>query len=298
MKFLQRINGTSACVAVCLAFIPTQAPGQVVNRGDVMHWAFASYFGTGWYSVEGGGEVYALRVNPGWSWREPGIDDDGNRTIGYQLRVPVTLGLHKFDLRGDLGEIIDLDNASTISFVPGLEIEIPINSRWSLKPLAYAGWGTEFNGDSSAWIYWAGLKSRVAFRNGNVDWALVNSLVYVGHSPSEGRSQDLVPFLTAFEFDHPMGNLQLQGDQLYLNWHIAYTKILNEPGVQFDFEDIGNVFKSTASREIWEVGVAFSKRERLSWWRLSVDRIGIALRAGRGGNYEGIAITFNSIFDR
>jgi len=285
-------------VGVCFALSAPALHAQTVSGGEVMHWAYASFFGTGWYNIEGGGEVYALRVRPGWTWRESAIDSDGNRSLGFQFRLPLTLGLHKFDF-GEIGEALDLDNASAISFVPGVEIEIPVNQRWMLKPIAYAGWGTELRHSNYAWIYWAGLKSRLAFKSGDLDWALVNSLSYVGYNPSVGDNADVVPLLTALEFQRPMGDVMMGGDQVFLNWHVAYTKQLDDPGLQLGFRSSDTEFTSKNVADQWELSIAFSKgSERMRWWLLSWDRVGLAYKASSNGDFEGIAITFSSIFDR
>jgi hypothetical protein len=49
-------------------------------------------------------------------------------------------------------------------------------------------------------MYWAGLKSRVSFRSGDLDWALINSLIYFGYSPDSGPSERATPLLIGFEF--------------------------------------------------------------------------------------------------
>jgi len=263
-----------------------------------VHWGFASFFGTGWYSIADGGEVYAIRVKPGWTWREPELHEDGTRRLGFQFRVPTTLGAHKFDLK-DIGEALDLDQVSSISFVPGVEIEIPITERWTLKPVAYLGWGTELQHSNDAWIYWTGLKSRFAFKSGALDWALINSLTYVGYSPSVGSSDEVVPFLTAVEFQRPMGKLALGGDPLFLNWHVAYTALLDEPGLQLDVQTSNSTIRSQEIVDTWEFGVAFTKgQKRLRWWRLSWDRVGLTYQVSSNGDFKGIGITFSSIFDR
>lgn len=266
------------------------------SEGEAMHWGYAAFFGTGWYSLDGGGDTFALRIKPRWRWREPELDEDGNRRFGVQFNLAATLGFHRLDHgQGEIGDFLGIDEASTISFVPGIEFEIPINARWSLKPLAYAGWGTEFNGDSSAWIYWGGIKSRVTFGSGNLQWALVNSLSYVGYAPDKGKRGELVPFLTGFEFQRPLGDKKLGGEQVYLNWHVAYTTTLDTPGLQ-----VGTPGFSTANVEdLWDLGIAFSKGQRpLSFWRLRWDRVGLAVKFNSDNSFEGLSVTFRSIFDR
>ncbi len=276
-----------------LALISPPIYAQALE-GELIHWAYASFFGTGWYNIADGGEVYAFSVRPRWTWREPELHENGERTVGVEFRLPLTLGVHQFDL-DNIPEILDLENVSTISVVPGVEIEIPINTRWTLKPLGYVGWGTEIDGDSSAWIYWGGIKSRVSFESGELEWALINSLLYVGYSADGPTSGKVNPFLTAFEFQRPLRNKRIGGDQVYLNWHVGYTQYFDDLDFNIGPADVSPVEISGE----WELGVAFSKgQRRLSLWRLEWDRVGLAFRFSSGGELTGLNITFRSVFDR
>jgi hypothetical protein len=87
--------------------------------------------------------------------------------------MPVSVGFYdyKFDDIFDQGPPQGL---STLSFVPGLELEKQITSRWRLKPYFSAGAGGDLEGGGYAWIYDVGLRSR--FRIGEdkgVEFALV-----------------------------------------------------------------------------------------------------------------------------
>ena len=65
----------------------------------------------------------------GGSAREA-LDEQGHRTIGWRIRVPIAFGLHEFDT-SDLGAAVSLDNVSTLTAVPGVEFDIPMTDRWS-----------------------------------------------------------------------------------------------------------------------------------------------------------------------
>ena len=155
------------------------------------------------------------------------MDDEGNRDIGIELRVPVTFSVHQFDT-DNLAAVLDVDNFGSVSVTPGIEVEVPITKRWSLKPLAYGGWGTELNGPQSAWIYWAGLKSRYRLGRGDLDLSLVNSIEYIGYTPNEGSSNDAFPVMAGLEFRLPLGGAKLGCDQVYLDWHATYTAYFDE----------------------------------------------------------------------
>ncbi len=105
----------------------------------------------------------------------------------------------------------------------------------------------------------------------------------------------MVPFLTGFEFQRPLGNKMLGGEQLYLNWHVAYTKKLDTPALQVSTPG----FSTANVDDLWDLGIAFIKWQRpLTFWRLRWDRVGIAIKFDSNNNFEGLSFTFRSIFDR
>lgn len=258
-----------------------------------IHWAYSAYFGTGAYSIDTGESVYVLSFRPGWWLRHAVLDESGDRTIGLQFRLPVTMGVQQLD-SSDLGSTLNLDNISTLSAVPGIEVDIPVNARWSLKPIAYAGWGTEVEGDASAWIYWAGLRSRGSFHNEAFDWALINALSDVGYSSDSGRRENVLPLMMAVEFERPLAK-KLGGEQVHLHWHVAYTNYLD--GIKW--APLVRSLEPVAIEDEWEIGAAFSRgNEPMRLWRLHWDRVGIAYRFSSNGQFEGVSLVFGSLYDR
>lgn len=288
-------RGSSPTVrlAVALGLVGSASVSAQTETIEPIHWAYSAYFGTGRYSVDNGESAYVFSARPGRRWREPSLDEEGIRSIGIELRVPVTIGAHRFE-PVDPGGTLRFDNVSTVSAVPGVEFEIPVTARWSLKPLIYAGWGTAIHDDSSAWIYWTGVKSRLRFHNESFDWALVNSLTYVGYS-GDARHANVLPLLTGFEFDRPLAGKKLRGEQVQLHWHVAYTHYRNE----IEWEPVSAALRPVEIADEWELGAAFSTGEQpLRWWRLHWDRVGIAYRFSSDGDFEGVSLVFRSLFDR
>jgi len=264
------------------------------NPTPAIPWAYSAYFGTGVYRVENGEKAYVLRVSPSWTWREASVDEQGLRTVGWKFKFPVALGTHDLDAHA-IGATLSLDNVSTITAVPGVEADIPIGSRWSLRPFANVGWGTETGADSSsAWVYWTGIKSRLAFpgRDG-FEWALVNSLTYSGYTSDANQSSRVLPLSTAFEFDRPIEK-QIGGDPVHLYWHFGYTDYLNHKPLL-----LGSSVGSIDVEDEWETGMAFGKgAEPLRLWRLHWNRVGIAYRFSSDGAFKGVSVFFSSLFDR
>ena len=136
------------------------------SSGNAVHWAYSSYFGTGWYQVSGDRDVYVLRMTPRWEPREADIAEDGVRTIGIELSFPITVGLDKFDL-DDIPGVVDPDNLASLSVTPGIDITVPINERWALRPFASIGWGTLLNGLSPPGLTGLGSRADIRFRMAN-----------------------------------------------------------------------------------------------------------------------------------
>ncbi|MEJ2514149.1 MAG: hypothetical protein P8080_06045 [Gammaproteobacteria bacterium] len=256
-----------------------------------MHWAFAAYFGSGWYVAGDRQEVYALRITPRWQvaeWRRS--RDAGPVTL--QLRLPLTVGLYSLDVRSP-EESVDIDNLAAASLTPGLVLDWPVTSRWTLRPQVYAGWGSELDGEEEAWIYWTGVKSRYALGRTESRWTLLNGLAYLGHEPSEGRSSDFGALMAGLEFGADAPFQLPGGGPLRLHWHGIYTAYVDP--VRFR---LGSLRDSRIAEE-WEFGVsAGGRREAIQIWRLSFDRLGLAYRFTSSGKFQGISLVFNSVFER
>ncbi len=277
----------SACLI--LAFDAGQAQETTDNS---VHWAYSSYFGSGWYQVSDDRDVFVIRGTPRWELREANFVADGERVIGIELRFPITAGLDRFST-SDVAGAIRPDNISSLSVTPGIDITIPVTERWWLRPYAAIGWGTALNDSESAWTYWAGVNSRYTFQRGKLNWSLVNAVTYVGNTPNTGPSDDFWPLMAGLEFDYPFGNHQLDKEQLYLSWHGLYTS--------FE-DDLDQVLENGSIEPItdqWEFGVSLRRAEkRIKIWFLSFDRLGLAYRFSSSGDLKGITFIFRSVFER
>ncbi len=277
-------------VSVCLMFCFAESRAQDATA-SVVPWAYGAYFGTGWYRIDADRDIYVIRYTPRWELSEADIADDGTRTIGIEFRFPITFGLNNFSY-DDLPGSIDPDNLSSVSVTPGIDITIPITEKWLLRPFGAVGWGGSFNNSESVTTYWGGIKSRYSFQHGKLDWALLNSVTYVGHTPSVGPSDDFWPLMAGLEFDYPLGKRKLDGEQVFLSWHGTYTT--------FE-EDLTNVIDDgsiTPISDQWELGMSFRKEEgRIKILFLKFDRLGLAYRFSTSGDFKGISFVFRSTFD-
>lgn len=268
---------------------PLRANGQD-SEAEAIHWAYSTWFGTGWYRIGDARDAFAVRYAPRKLVREQSIEGD-ERRYGVEVRVPITLGLEHFPL-DDIPGSVDPENFASVSVTPAVNVQIPLTRHWTLRPYAALGWGTVLNGDESAWTYWAGVRARYRTSVDRLNWSWLYSVGVVGHSPNEGPSSNFWPVMTGFEFDYPFGTRQLQGEQLYVNWHVAYTWFADE------MELFGPAGTREEIRDQWELGLGINKEETpIDVWRFAFDRITLIYRFSSDGELQGIGFSFNSLFD-
>jgi len=269
-------------------------PGQAWSQQAVepsFHWAYASFFGTGWYKVNDERSAFIIRVAPRWTFGEADIDEQGNRSISYTLRTPLTLGLSKLDF-ADIPGIIDPDNVTTAGINFSADADVPVTKRLSLRPSAEFGYGTILDESGSAWTYKAEIRSQYTFRSGKLDWALLGGLGYVGYNPDRGPSDDFTYVTAGMEFAYPVSWPRSNNNQTMLYWHVTYTDFLDE----IDFNT--GIGKQESIAKNWQFGLALGKRdEPVRIWFLNFDRLGLAYNYSATGDLRGIKFVFRSLYE-
>lgn len=249
---------------------------------DLYHWAYATVFGTGAYRI-GESDLFAVRFNPKYSVAT--FNDD---RFSLNLRLPVTLGLQTIDIN-EIATTPLSDQVATISFVPGLGLTLPVNPRWTLNPYFNYGWGTELQGESSAWIYYTGLNSRFLTRFKTFDLILLNGIQWLGHNPDSGPEDQLARLINGLEADYPLFDWELRGHRLSLKPHLVHFWYFND----LDFTLV-NSNPVEVNQEI-EVALALGTQEHLNLWLFKIDRMGLGYR--KGDKIEGLRLFFDSVFD-
>jgi len=255
---------------------------------ESVHWAYSSFFGSGWYDIEDNRSVFVLRIPPRQTLRKSSITETGARKLGIEIKYPLTLGLHDID---DLGGVIETDNFGTVSFAPGVVLEIPVNQRWYLRPFVHAGWGKELETGDSAWIYYAGVKSRYTFPGKKYDWSLLNSLYYAGYTPDAGRSDHLAIGQLGVELRQPLGRATLFGQPVDLHWSLMYSFLGRE--IHFNLPD-GNF---DPIEDQYEAAIALSLRNGpYKFWIFNIHRLGVGYQFSSNGRFRAITFSMRSWF--
>lgn len=279
-----RIARVLTVALVLLASVrPLLAEPQVVTQRDVdslYHWAYSAAFGTGYYQV-GEDQVYVVKVEP--------VIPLGflkNKGVTTRLRLPLTFGVQSLDL-GAIGDLIS--DLRTVTFVPGVDFDIPIKGSWSLKPYAHYGYGAQLKNSESAQIYYFGVNSHVGLPSiGDFEIKMVNGLQWFGQVPDHGSSDGFARLLTGFEGNLQMGSLKIQDRQLFFKPHVSYYWY-------FDDLDFGQILKPPVTiKHEFEIGLAVGVEERISMYFFSFDRLGVAFKGG--GDVQAIRFYISSVF--
>lgn len=262
---------------------------EPVNEGSApIHWAFASLVGTGWYEVGDGRSAFVIGATPRQTIRETGQYRADETEFGIFVRYDAAAGLFGIP---QLADIADTENFSTVSFTPGIELEIPLREHWRLRTFANFGWGTALGDGASAWIYYAGIKSEylIGFDSGTL--AALNGLYFAGYSPDQGPSGELASLFTGVEFRHDSSRLRWRGEPLDLIWHTGYSVMNDE--ARFGLRDGG----LTSIGNTAEFGLAIALRDRpFRLWGFEFERLGLTYSASGDGEFGALVLNFSSWF--
>ncbi len=272
------------------AIAPAQAlPALEPEPEKQVHWAMAAFFGTGWYRVSDNRSVFIFRIPPRQTVRRAGWTDDGQRQLGIQIQYPLALGLHSLD---ELPDFIEFDNYGTLTFTPGVQVEIPITRDWHLRPYAHVGFGYEKESDEWAGIWYGGVKSRYRLgESESLRWSLLNAIYYAGYKPEfedRGRHASL---MAGLEFNQPLSRFRLAGEPAWLNWHVTYNYLFDRLNFHVDEDRVESI------EDQWELGLALGRGDKgIKIWFLTFEHIGLAYKFSSNGRYRAISLNFRSPF--
>ena len=270
------------CVSVATA---QEAPVPTV------HWAYASYFGTGWYEISDQQSAFIANFAPKILTGEAAWAGDDDRKAVYSIRLPLTVGVTRLDLE-DVPGILDLENFSTVSAGVRADIDVPLTERFSFRPSAQLSYGTVIGESEYAWTYRGDIRGRYTFRSGDLDWALIGAAGIVGYDVNRGNDDSFTYAAIGTEFAYPVPWFSSGGSQTLLYWHLLYTDFLDRMEVQGrsnQLEEITNY---------WQAGFAFGRRdEPIKLWFLRFERLGLAYDISPSGQLRGLKFVFRSLYD-
>lgn len=280
-------------VLLAAILLPASLQAQAVAREPdpvrQVHWAMGAFFGTGWYQVDQNRSVFVFRVPPRQTVRRAGFGQDGKRIVGVEIQYPLSFGLHRFD---DIPDVIDFENYGTVSFTPGVQLEIPVNLRWSLRPYAHVGAGHEVDSSEWAGIWYGGIKSRYLLgESEKLNWSLLNAVYYAGYKPEYRERGRYGSVMSGLEFSQPLGRLTLGGSPLRLNWHVTYNYLFDKLNFHVDDDRVESI------RDQWEIGLALAREGKpIKIGFMTFEQVGLSYKRSSNGHYRAISFNLRSPF--
>ena len=275
---------------VCLLPAPAWAQLKGAEPEKQVHWASAAFFGTGWYRVDENRRTFIFRIPWRQEVRSAGWDEDGERKLGIEIIYPVSLGVHSLD---ELPDFIEFDNYGTITFTPGVAVEIPVTDRWDLRPYAHYGVGYEDTSGEWAQIYYGGVNSRYLLnQRDGLDWNLLNAVSYAGYKPEFKNRGHYGSAMAGIEAKQRMERFNIAGTPAWLNWHVTYDYMFDNLNFHVSEDEVVTI------RDQWEFGLALSRGDsKIKIWFLQFEQLGLAYKISSNGKYRALSFNLRSRFE-
>ena len=228
---------------------------------------FAAQLGSGVYTMSGRTlQVYRLP----FAYEFDGEDD---APVRVRLTLPVTFGLLDFKPV----DVVDTglpESLDSLSFVPGLAVDVTLRPGWQLEPFVEAGVARDRTSDLDERIFAAGLRSSVDFSGDTTGWQVYDELMYVAvEQRSLDRSDDFTRFrmgVTARRAFDVAGSGR-RADYLVYGFGDFFIEVP---------DSVLNGEEGQGGDAQFEIGVTFGATEPMRIWRIPLPRIGLGYRFG------------------
>lgn len=260
------------------------------NPDPTIHWAYASFFGSGWYRLTDNQSAFILSTAPEWDSREVDLITD-LPAARLTASVPVTVGIADLSL-DDVPSALNPDNFLAGSIGLATDLDISLGERWSLRPHAQLSVGSQLSDPNTTLTYRVDLRARRRHTLLGQAGALVGGIGTVGYSAERGRDDSFDYAELGAEFTQPLGRLSWNGGPDQIHAHLNYAYFFNDIIVQTSRSAV------TRTSDAWEVGFALGRRSGafdFGWFEL--DRIGLALTSSTSAELAGVKLVFNSLYD-
>ena len=225
------------CLTLALCIIIAGGAKQALageDPGDLYNYSFAVWLGSGVYKINDADKKLAvLRIPAGYTLRP--IQDDKPTLIdriGFRLLLPAVVS-YESETDTDF-------SYGAVAFVPGLEVQIPVNKYWNLKPFAQFGAGKDTAGGTTQYIYGGGLRSLVSIPWQKFVFGIGNSLVLAENRDASSNDTSGFSMINAgLDIRHPT-NLTIFDRQLDISGYFIINYFRNQVDI---LSDDGNTSK-------------------------------------------------------
>jgi hypothetical protein len=256
-----------ACLLTCAGVAAHAQAPLTRSEQTVIDFGFATQLGSGVYTMSGRTlQVYKLPFGYDFDHAE-------DARVRVRLTLPVTLGFLDFEAL----DVVDTglpDSLDSLSFVPGLELEIPISSNWRLQPFVEAGVARDRANELEQRIYAAGLRSLYDVASEGTNWQFYDELLYTSvDQRSIDHSNDFTRLRLGATARRPFA---VTGDGRrpdYLVYGFADI-FLDVPDSALNGEE------GHGGDAQFEFGITFGTTEPIEFWGIPLPRIGLGYRFG------------------
>jgi hypothetical protein len=285
---LFRIHTKTALILLILVFnliiSGVSSPARAGEDPDeLFNYSFAVWLGSGYYRVKDSDKRFAvLRVPAAFTLRPADIEKPAViDRLGFRLLLPAAVGYE---------EETDTDfSFGAVALVPGLEIQIPVNNYWTLKPFAQLGAGKDTAGGDLRYIYGGGARSLISLPWKKFIFSIGNSLVMAEDRDATSKnSRGFSLFNAGLDVRHPT-NFTVFSRQLDVSVFFVANFFRNRVDILSDEGETDRI------NNLYDVGLTFGFSESISIWKVDLDRVGIDYRWGDKG-FRGIGFNLGFPF--
>lgn len=232
-----------------------------------MHYAFATYLGSGIYRVENTTvQVYRIPF-------EFGILNNEERRWGMRLQVPVTLGFYHF-LFEDLVVTELPERVATISVVPSLRFPVRLDRHWTLTPFADFGAATDLDEHKESWVFGGGMTAKAVYSVADYELRPGFLALWAHRSAKDLEyGEDLVKLESGLDVRVPLW-FSIRGQQADFGVFFKNYSYFEE--LEFLRPELGPINLTTQ----WEFGVTLGTRTPLKFLGFKLPPIGMSYRFG------------------
>ena len=195
--------------------------------------------------------------------------------MGLRLRFPLTFGFYDFK-PPDILEGKFPESLATVTFVGGVEVELPVKRNWIFTPFGEVGVGKDLGQFGEfAWVTSIGIRSRAEFPWKSLLITLGNEFRWAASARFDGGfDTGFLRIQNGVDIVLPP-RVRFLGRQTFFTTYYAnyfYSDDLEFP--KFD----GKFLNLSAENEI---GVSIGAVRQWQWWKVKIDRFGIGVRFGQ-----------------
>ncbi len=260
-----------------LCSLPAVASAVDESPADTINIAYANILGSGIYEI-GDRNAYVLNMPFEFVLYEP-----KNADWSLNLLLPVTIGVLDVDWGDFLDGDLEGDRLQTLGVTPGIELDIPLNDHWTLKPFVQLGYIYDANDDYDAWLFMGGIKGQARYQFGEYDIGLGAGVTVAEQRPvSNGDNTGIGVIDLGVDVRRTL-DMQLRGQPMEMSVYAIASHYFNNLDL-LDVEDDDFHIEQT-----YEVGLTLGTAQPFRVLGIDWQRVGMGYMWGDGIE----SITFN-----